>query len=179
MTLFRFVALTAIFSTCGCATAPKTESERDVLHSDVQAALKSMKSQDAQVGTLLDKAYAYAVFPQVGRGALIVGGSYGHAEVYQGGEMIGYADVSQATVGAQAGGETFAELIVFENKAALDEFRANKMRLTGGTSVVALKSGEVKPFKFTPEGWLVVIQQQSGLMAEISVGGQTFSFMPK
>ena len=31
--------------------------------------------------------------------------------------MIGYADMTQATIGLQLGGQTFSELIVFQDKA--------------------------------------------------------------
>jgi hypothetical protein len=70
-------------------------------------------------------------------------------------------------------------MIVFGNKTALDQFKSGKLRFTGSTSAIALKSGVAQAFKFEPEGWQVIIHPQGGLMAEISVGGQSFSFMPK
>jgi hypothetical protein len=40
--------------------------------------------------------------------------------VYEQGRHIGYSDLSQASVGLQAGAQTFSELLAFEDKAALD-----------------------------------------------------------
>jgi lipid-binding SYLF domain-containing protein len=57
------------------------------------------------------------------KGGLLVGGAYGRGEVYMSGQMIGWADVTQETIGLQAGGQTFSELIVFEDRPALDRFR--------------------------------------------------------
>ena len=50
------------------------------------------------------------------KGGAIVGGAYGRGEVYEQGKMVGWADLSQATIGAQLGGQSFSELILFESK---------------------------------------------------------------
>ena len=70
----------------------------------------------------MNKSYGYVIFPTVGKGGLIVGGSYGRGEVYEHGDFVGYTDIAQATVGAQAGGESFREVIAFQDKEALEGF---------------------------------------------------------
>jgi lipid-binding SYLF domain-containing protein len=91
--------------------------------------------------------------------------------------MLGYSDLTAATVGAQIGGQSFAEVIAFENKAALDNFTSKEYAFSAGMSAVALKSGAATAARFR-DGIAVFTYVKGGLMAEISVGGQKFRFIP-
>jgi lipid-binding SYLF domain-containing protein len=165
------------FGLAGCQTAPATEAKRDTLDSDVQRGLDNMRSEDPSFGRFLDDAYAYAVYPTVGKGGLIAGGAYGKGEVYEQGKMIGYSDLTQVTVGAQIGGQSYSEVVVFQNKAALDKFIAKEYAFDAAVSAVALKSGAAKTARFQ-DGVAVFKYIKGGLMAEASVGGQRFRFTP-
>src|SRR5882757_9152730 len=104
------------FGLAGCQTAPQSEAKRDTLDSDAQRTLDAMRSEDPSFGRFIDDAYAYAVYPTVGKGGLIAGGAYGKGEVFDHGRMIGYSDLTQATVGGTIGGESYTEVVAFENK---------------------------------------------------------------
>src|SRR6188472_390233 len=93
----------------GCATAPKDDKHRQALVDDSAAALSKFQAEDPGIQSMLNNAYGYAIFPSIGEGGLGVGGAYGRGTVYEQGRMIGYADVTKATVGLQAGGQSFAE----------------------------------------------------------------------
>ena len=84
--------------------------------------------------------HGYALFPDVGKAGLGVGGAYGRGVVYERGQHIGYADLTQGTIGAQVGGR-LVSLLVFEHKAALDRFKAGEFGVAAGASAVVLKSG--------------------------------------
>src|SRR4029450_4907774 len=99
------------------------------------------KVQDPALQAFLDKAYGYAIFPSVGKGAVGVGGAYGKGEVFERGNKIGYCDLSQATIGLALGGQTFTEIVAFENKAALDSFKGGNVKFAGQASAVGLKAG--------------------------------------
>src|SRR4051812_24815032 len=114
------------FGITGCHTAPKTEEKREALDSSVKASLDAMRREDPTFGEFLDKAYAYAVYPSVGKAGFLVGGSYGHGEVFEQGRFIGYSDITQATIGAQIGGQAFTEVVALEDRAALDKFTASE-----------------------------------------------------
>lgn len=162
----------------GCSTEPKSEAKKESLRSNVQAAVAEMKTVDPGVEDFMNKGYGYVVFPSIGKGGLIVGGAYGRGEVYEQGNMIGFADVTQANIGLQAGGQTYKEIVVFENADALTRFKSGKLKFSADASAVALKSGAAATAEFQ-DGVAVITHPNGGLMFEASIGGQSFSFIPK
>jgi len=169
------VLAVAFFAGTGCETAPKNEAQRENLVDEAHTALKSMQNVDSGLASFMDRAYGYAIFPNVGKGGLVAGGAYGKGSVYEQGKFIGYADLRQGTVGLQAGGQNFSELIVFENKAALDAFTNNKFEFAANASAVALKPGVSKSANFD-KGVAVFTHPKGGLMVEAAIGGQQFTF---
>ena len=71
--------------------------------------------------SFFNNSYGYAVFPSVGKGGLVVGGAHGTGRVYAQGKHIGDTSMTQVSVGLQAGGEAFRQIIFFENNGALDQ----------------------------------------------------------
>ncbi len=173
-------AVTLGLAVVGCSTnpAPKTEAGRETMQDKTTAALSSMKQQDSTLDNLLKRSYGYAIFPSVAKGGLIVGGAYGKGEVYRKGELIGYADLTQATAGLQAGGQTYSELIVFENAAALNKFTEGKFAFSGNVSAVAMKAGSAGTAQFA-DGLVIFTKPEGGLMFEASIGGQEFNYRSK
>lgn len=161
----------------GCSTEPKTEEAKASLHDDVQGTLNDFSRTDAGFKDFLNKGAGYAVFPHVGKGGLGVGGAYGHAEVYQNGKMIGFADLTQASIGLQAGGQSFQEVIVFENEDAINRFKNNKLEFAANASAVAVTAGASGQARFE-NGVAVFAKPKGGLMFEASIGGQKFNFKP-
>ena len=172
------IALLAMSLSIGCRTAPRTAEGKADLERDAQAAISKMKAEDPGLGDAIDKGHGFVIFPTAGKGGLIVGGGYGRGIVYDdAGAQIGFADITQASVGAQIGGQSFYELIVFENQAALDRFKNNQLTFAANASAVAVKSGAAAANKFE-NGVMVFVLPKAGLMAEASVGGQKFTFTP-
>ncbi len=85
--------------------------------------------------------YAYAVFPTIGAGGLIVGGARGKGRVYVHDRAVGDAVMTQLSVGLQAGGKTYSEIIFFQDKQYLDEFESGKFEFAAGASAVAIRTG--------------------------------------
>ena len=113
-----------------------------------------------------------------GKRASASGGAYGRGVVYERGQHIGYADLTQGTVGAQVGGQSFSELLVFEHKAALDRFKAGEFGVAAGASAVVLKSGVATTPNFV-DGVAVIVQPVGGVMVEAAIGGQQFAYQAK
>ena len=160
----------------GCATAPERGDRRQLTDEGTDT-LKQMQTIDPSLSTLLANSPGYAVFPSVAKGAAVVGGSYGRGEVYEGGNFIGYADITQATVGLQAGGQEFREVVVFESPQDVERFKAGKLTLAANVSAVALKTGAAASARYT-DGVAVFVQPIGGLMFEAAVGGQQFTYQP-
>jgi lipid-binding SYLF domain-containing protein len=153
------------------------QDDHNKLISDATEAKEAFLKSDQHLKTLFDNSYGYAIFPNVGKGAVGVGGAAGNGVVYEQGNMIGTAKMKQVSVGFQFGGQAYREVIFFENKEALDRFKGDNFEFAAQVSAVAAASGASADAKYR-EGVLVFTQEKKGLMYEASVGGQKFSFTP-
>ncbi len=143
-----------------------------------QETIARFKKADSAMQAFFDHAYGYAVFPSIGKGGLIVGGGSGRARVYEKGKLIGYARMTQVTVGAQVGGQSYSEIIFFKDKAALENFKAGNLKFAAQASAVIVTEGVSKDRAYN-KGVAVFTLPKAGAMAEASIGGQTFSFTAK
>jgi lipid-binding SYLF domain-containing protein len=174
---FVVFAVSAFAIAAGCSSSPSTSQEKTEANDEATAALAKFQAADPSLDAVLSSAAGYTVFPKVGKGGLIVGGAHGRGTVYQGGQVIGYAGISQASIGLQAGGEQFAELIVFKTPEALAQFKNNEMTFTADASANAADKGAAAAAKFE-KGVATFIKPEKGLMAGAVIGGQKFTFTP-
>ena len=161
-----------------CATAPTSREEKAALVAAATTRRQQMSTADPAVSALLRRAYGYALFPHVDKGGLGVGGAYGRGVVYEQGQHVGYSDLTLGSVGVQAGGQSFSELLVFETKAAFDRFKAGQFSMAADASAVVLTSGVATTATFV-DGVAVVVQPMSGVMVEAAIGGQQFTYQAK
>jgi lipid-binding SYLF domain-containing protein len=168
----------AFASVIGCQTAPKTEEKREDLQAAATDTIKQMEAADPSLTAFMSRSAGYVVFPKVAKGGAIVGASYGRGVVYEKGTFIGYADITQGSVGLQLGGQTFKELLVMESPADVERFKLGKTTLAANLSAVLLKTGAAESAKYT-DGVAVFVQTIGGAMFEASIGGQTFTYQPK
>jgi lipid-binding SYLF domain-containing protein len=167
--------LAALILFTGCATQPKDESGKANLKDEATATLNKFKRQDTSLDAFMSKGDGYAIFPGIGKGGLGVGGAFGRGCVYEKGQFIGYTKMEQATVGFQAGGQEYAELIVFETPEAINKFKAGNFAFSAEASAVALKAGAAAAASFK-NGVAVFTMTNAGLMYEASIGGQRFTY---
>ena len=85
--------------------------------------------------------YAYAVFPTIGAGGLIVGGARGAGQVYVHDQVVGDAVMTQLSIGFQAGGKAYSQIIFFQDKRQLEQFQSGKFEFAAGASAVAITAG--------------------------------------
>jgi lipid-binding SYLF domain-containing protein len=161
----------------GCSTTPGSAEKQAQLSSKSENAVQLAKKTDPGLQKFFDTAAGYVVFPSVGKGAIGIGGAYGRGELYEHGKLVGYTTLTQASIGFALGGQTYTELIFFEDKAALDRFKTGSFAFAAQASAVALKSGVSANAKYA-DGVAVFTMGEAGLMYEASVGGQKFSFDP-
>ena len=149
-------------------------------------------------GTYFNNSYAYAVFPTVGKGGLGVGAAHGSGRVYAQGKYVGDVKVNQLSVGLQAGGQAFSQIVFFEDKRAFDEFASGSFEFDATVQAVAItasatasagtqgaaagaaggKKDATTSGKYH-KGMAVFTVAKGGLMYQAAVGGQKFKYKAK
>jgi len=141
--------------------------------------------------------YGYAVFPNIGKGAFVVGGAYGKGRVYEHGKYVGDTSLTQVSVGFQAGGEGYSQMVFFEDKRSFDEFTNGNFEFDAGVRVVAITasaggqagtngaSGDVSGGRKDAatagkyyRGMAVFTIVKGGALYQASVAGQKYSYKP-
>jgi lipid-binding SYLF domain-containing protein len=97
--------------------------------------------------------------------------------VYQHGRLIGRSTLTQVTIGLQAGGQAYSEVIFLRDQAALENFKRGHLKLDAQASAVALTERVSSDLPYR-NGVAIVTMAEGGLMYEASVGGQELSFHP-
>lgn len=164
-------------SLVGCAAAPDTAEKRTDLVQAANTTLAAIETTDPSMKAKIRTAYAYAVFPDAGKGGFIVGGGGGRGVVYQNNAQVGWASFSSVTVGAQIGGQGYSMVILFENQPAFDNFKAGGLKGSATASGVAVEAGAAENAGYK-DGVLIFSDNLKGLMGEASVGGTNFNYMP-
>lgn len=152
-----------------------------------------------EVAKFFGNAHAYAVFPKVGKGGLGIGASHGKGQVYVGGKVIGFTSTSDISIGLQAGGQAYSQIIFFQNSEALDKFTSGKFEFAASASAIAVQStagattgtegsgasasGSKTGEKHTAnaehqDGILVFTMAKGGLMYAATIAGQKYSYEP-
>lgn len=166
-----------------CSSAPQRDAEGkripDLrLSENAERAKREFISADPEMATYFKSATGYAIFPSIAKGGIGIGGAYGEGCVYENGNLIGYTDLAQVTIGFQLGGQSFREVIFFQTERALNKFRAEKFEFSANASAIAVTTGASTANDY--EGGVAVFTMaKGGLMFEASIGGQKFSYEPK
>jgi lipid-binding SYLF domain-containing protein len=158
----------------GCKS---TQNTSDSLKLDSLEAKAAISNSHPNIAELFSTSVGYAIFPNVGKGAYVIGAASGNGTVYQNGKLTGYSNLKQLDVGLQIGGKAFIEVIFFQTQAALNHFKQGNFELAANVSAVILEEGVSKSVDFR-DGFGVVTKPKAGAMAGISVGGQKFEFFP-
>lgn len=175
-----------------CLWAPLGLADDEI--KDYSETINQFKENPA-IAPLMSSAYAYAVFPKIGKGGLGIGAARGRGQVYQGGKVTGITSLTDISIGFQAGGQAYSQLILFEDQRAYDNFTSGEFEFDAGASAIAAQasasaeagttgvgtsadSGDdanAKSAQYT-NGLLVFTIAKGGLMYEASIGGQKYSF---
>jgi len=160
-------------------------------YSDTVALFKNAGASSA----FFKSSYGYAVFPTIGKGGLVVGGAHGTGRVYQKDKYVGDSSMTQLSIGFQAGGQAYSEIIFFQDQRAFNEFTSGNFSFSGNVSAVAITAGasasagtggstagasggkkDATTAGEYQKGIAVFTIAKGGLMYEASVAGQKFSY---
>jgi lipid-binding SYLF domain-containing protein len=176
--MVRLAIVMLLFAITSLPVALMAQDAKDKkITEDCEQARAEFIESDGLMQNLFDKSAGYVIFPNVGKGAIGVGGAAGNGIVFENGKSVGSAKMKQVSVGFQFGGQAYREVIFFENKAALDRFKENKFEFAAQVSAVAVTKGASANVKYK-DGVMVFTQEKGGLMYEASIGGQKFDYTP-
>jgi lipid-binding SYLF domain-containing protein len=187
-TLTRLAAASALLFALAVQPAAATTSAEAI----------AMFKEAGASSAYFSKSYAYAVFPTIGSGAVGVGGAFGKGRVYVHGKHVGDTKMGQLSIGFQAGGKAYSEIIFFEDKRALDEFETGNFEFGADASVVAITAAanadaatngasagaSANSSDATTraggfyKGMAVFTIAKGGLMYSAAIAGQKFTYTP-
>jgi len=167
------LTVSMIFTTT-FAQAWEPDNSNKLSLSVAQALIKA-KDKNPGMQAWFNEAYAYAVFPKVGKGGIGIGGAHGKGLVIHDGKTVGKTSLSQVTIGFQLGGQVYAEYILFKDKTAFDDFTRGNFEMGAQVSAVALTAGVSADANYNG-GVKVFTLAEGGLMYEASIGGQKFKY---
>ena len=153
--------------------------------------------QSSDILPLFDVAHAYAVFPTIGKAGLGVGAARGKGQVYLNGEVIGFTALTDLSIGFQAGGQAYSQIVFFQDERALREFTSGSFEFDAEAGAIAIQAGASAKTGTEGSGagassggaggsyagsWhkgmLVFTMAQGGLMYEATISGQKYSYNP-
>ncbi|MBT8130310.1 MAG: hypothetical protein KJP10_09970 [Gammaproteobacteria bacterium] len=158
---------------------------------DKAAVSEFMKSE--VVNKFHNDAYGYAVFPNIGKGGFGIGGAYGKGRVYRGGKKTGDVSMAQVSIGFQAGGQAYRQIIYFQDKRAFEDFTSGEFEFSAqaeaiaitasagasaGTEGTSASANEKQAEASYQNGMAVFTMGKGGLMYQATLGGQKYSYTP-
>ena len=118
-------------------------------------------------------------------------------QVYRGGKATGTTKLMKISIGFQAGGQAFSQIIFFQDKRAYDDFTSGEFAFDAQASAVAITAGAQAQAGSTGatagasagspgahaetsyyKGMAIFVHTKGGLMYEAAIAGQKFSFKP-
>jgi lipid-binding SYLF domain-containing protein len=143
---------------------------------DAQKAKQAFIDANPKLQEYFNDSKAYAIFPNVGKGAIIIGAASGNGAVYERGTLVGMASMKQLDLGAQIGGKAFSEVVFLKTDAAVQDFMDDELTFGSNISAIAVNKDAPSLNTTYTDGVAVFTMQKDGLMVEVSVGGQRFDF---
>lgn len=150
------------------------------------------------VRPFFENSYGYTVWDRIVRGGFGLGGATGRGQVYVGGEVTGFSRLIDVSIGFQAGGQVYRQIIFFENQTAYEEFASGSYEFDAQASAIAVTasaqassstqgsqasvgaatSTELAGAEAFHNGMRVFTMAVGGLMYQATIAGQRYNFRP-
>lgn len=170
-------AMVSAFVTLG-STVPVVGDDAAEISKNANAALQSLYTHVPGAKALGAQAHAILVFPKVVKAGLGIGGQSGEGALFKGGKTIGYYRTSGASIGLQAGAQTYGYALFLMNAKALQQLdAASGFEVGVGPTVVVMDEGKAKSMTTTTmkDDIYAFIFGQKGLMAGLGIQGNKIS----
>jgi len=168
------IVLRVPFDSGAFAQGPLGAPSASEIDGKVTAALNELYSQDPDAKALAAKAKAILVFPDIRKGAFVVGAQYGYGALRKGPQATAYYRTSAASYGFQGGVKKFAYALFFMTDSAVEYLdKSGGWAIGTGPSVVVVDQGMARSLSTTSlrSDVYAFIYGQSGLMAGMGIEG--------
>jgi lipid-binding SYLF domain-containing protein len=155
------------------SSAPLAPSASEI-NQRVTSALNSLYANNPKAQELGAKAKAILVFPDIKKGAFLIGAQFGFGALRKGGRTAGYYRTAAASYGFQAGAKEFGYALFFMSNSALDYLnQSGGWALGTGPSIVVLDQGAASSLSTTSmrSDVYAFVFDQRGLMGGLGLEG--------
>ena len=163
-----------LFGSGAFAQGPLSGPSASEIDGKVTASLNELYSQNDAARALAAKAKAILVFPDIRKGAFIVGAQYGYGALRKGSQTAAYYRTSAASYGFQGGVKKFAYALFFMTDSSVVYLdKSGGWAIGTGPSVVVVDQGMARSLTTTNlrSDVYAFIYGQSGLMGGIGIEG--------
>ena len=167
-----------MLSACTSSDPADQAAKRAQIDAGADAALSELYAEDPAARTLADQAKGIAIFPNIVKGGLGVGAETGDGVLRVGGKPAAYYNTSSASIGLQAGAQSYSQVLMFLTDEALAGFRDGAGWEAGvDGSVAVLKAGASGEIDTTNIAEPVVgyVFGEEGLMADAAIEGSKYT----
>jgi lipid-binding SYLF domain-containing protein len=107
---YRLVLGTALLALAACASSDPGDqaAKRAEIDAGADAALSELYAKDPAARALADQAKGIAIFPDILKAGVGVGGETGDGVLRVPGEDVAYYNTSSASIGLQLGGQSYS-----------------------------------------------------------------------
>ena len=161
-----------------CTTSPQTESPRQVIDRNVDAALSELYQNVPGANELGAQAQGVLVIPNIRKLGFFASGAYGEGALLIGPAKVDYYSVSTAGIGLTFGVAEFNQALFFMTQQALQDFRvADGWELGVDAAYVVQQTGAAAGLTSTQINRPIVevVFGQRGLIADASLAGAKYS----
>jgi len=172
--LLAQIALSLAIGSAAFAQLPSLAPTAAQIDREASAALRDLYSHNEAAKALGAKAKAVLVFPDIKKGAFIVGAQYGYGALLKDSRTAGYYRTAAASYGFQAGVKKFGYALFFMTDSALAYLdNSGGWAIGTGPSVVVVDKGAARSLtttNFRSDVYAFVFDQK-GLMGGIGIEG--------
>jgi lipid-binding SYLF domain-containing protein len=181
----RVLAIATLLWAAGAQAMEWTPDPGVPLQVQVAETMQAFRDSDPGLARFFDEACAIAVFPRVWRAGVAFGFGGGRGLLLQQGGVRGEVSQGAFSMGLQAGGQTFRQLIFFRTCEAARQFTedgnlgalSGRVELAGRATAQAGSSGAFTDPGITPDV-AVFSLSRAGLMLDLSAAGVRYRFTP-
>jgi lipid-binding SYLF domain-containing protein len=179
--LLRRVGVAFALGACLVAAAPAQPARAATaaeIDRKVTAALNNLYATNSAAKMLGAEAKGILVFPDIVKGAFIVGGQYGQGALRKKGRTVAYYNSVAASYGLQAGGHKFGYALFFMTDSALEYLdKTGGLEIGVGPAVTLVDEGLAKSLTTTTarSDVYAFVFDQKGLLAGLGIQGSKIS----